>query len=192
MYCNPTKIFKSSLISAWLSICRLQLLWNHGGEEGGGGTGRAESAAGGEGWQEEGDGQGRTVRDSFALLCGGKWNFLNIPSKKQQFGDTDVTKSPQWARMANRGRLRPADTILPEYLENPFPEAGTKNHSIPFPLSAPPVPAFLCPAPAAPFHPAALPNWQNSFLYLSLYLCIFPCSSMKSLVYLSKECYNKF
>ena len=33
--------------------------------------------------------------------------------------------------MANRGRLRPSAAILPEYLENPFPEAGTETHALP-------------------------------------------------------------
>jgi hypothetical protein len=39
--------------------------------------------------------------------------------------------------MANCGRLRPADTVLPEYLENPFPEADTKNHCPPLPRRLP-------------------------------------------------------
>ena len=33
--------------------------------------------------------------DIFSLLHEGKLDFLNIPFKKQQFGDMDVTKSPQ-------------------------------------------------------------------------------------------------
>jgi hypothetical protein len=39
--------------------------------------------------------------------------------------------------MANRERLRPADTILPEYLENPFPAASTRKYASPaFPPAA--------------------------------------------------------
>ena len=37
----------------------------------------------------------RQTAHGFLLLCEGKWDFLNIPFSKQQFGDTDVTESPQ-------------------------------------------------------------------------------------------------
>jgi hypothetical protein len=33
--------------------------------------------------------------------------------------------------MANRGRLRPADTVLPEYLENPLPGTSKEIHGQP-------------------------------------------------------------
>ena len=41
-----------------------------------------------------GSGTGQAAH-GFLLLCEGKWDFLNIPFSKQQFGDTDVTESPQ-------------------------------------------------------------------------------------------------
>ena len=44
--------------------------------------------------------------------------------------------------MADHGRLRPINTTLPEYLENPFPEAGTETHALPVPSR------LLCPLPA--------------------------------------------
>ena len=36
--------------------------------------------------------------------------------------------------MANRGRLRPADAVSPEYLENPFPEASAEIRVQPVPF----------------------------------------------------------
>ena len=54
--------------------------------------------------------------------------------------------------MANRGRLRPADAVVPEYLENPFLEAGTEIRVQPVPfrfplafLAALPEPVLLSP-----------------------------------------------
>jgi len=51
--------------------------------------------------------------------------------------------------MANRRRLRPADPSLPEYLENPFPEVRTENHSQPVPFRLPQPPSGFS-APARP------------------------------------------
>ena len=54
--------------------------------------------------------------------------------------------------MANRGRLRPADAVSPEYLENPFPEASAEIRVQPVPfrfrlafLVALPEPVLLLP-----------------------------------------------
>ena len=52
--------------------------------------------------------------------------------------------------MANSWRLRPAAIVFPEYLENPFPEAGTEIH-------APPVPFRLCLSFPVPSPPALSP-----------------------------------
>ena len=62
--------------------------------------------------------------------------------------------------MANRGRLRLATVVSPEYLENPFPETGTEIH-------APPVPScFRLPSPvlSAPSLPCPRPSKLISVL----------------------------
>ena len=74
--------------------------------------------------------------------------------------------------MANRGRLRPVDAVLPEYLENPFSETRMEIHapSVPsrlrlvFPV--PPGLALPCASPAAffPFGLLLHGAYQNCFL----------------------------
>jgi len=62
--------------------------------------------------------------------------------------------------MANRGRLRPAATTSPEYLENPFPEAGTRNYPEPFApdrLLPPAALLLLLPIPPSRFLPLKQP-----------------------------------
>ena len=77
-------------------------------------------------------------------------------SKDMQRSFMDVTKSPQWAWMADRGWLRPATIVSTEYLENPFPETGTEIHAPPVP-SCPRLPSPCCLLLLC--HALGLQNW---------------------------------
>jgi len=74
--------------------------------------------------------------------------------------------------MANRRRLRPADPSLPEYLENPFPEVRTENHSQPVPFRLPQPPSgFSAPArPALAKSISGRPS-AGSKIEIPLFLC---------------------